>query len=707
MTVSKLPFAFKGTIKPTRLSAGYRFGLLVVGVAMLLLPVLYVGSIALTGTAVWWHLTSNAWILTGKGNGQWRLLVYLGPALAGVVLMFFMVKPILARPSSERHPDPIDPKNEPRLFEFIEAICRQVGAPVPRHVQVDCEVNASAGFSRRGIAGVLSRDLVLTIGLPLAAGLTVRQLGGVIAHEFGHFAQGGGMRLTAIVRGVNAWFARIVFERDSWDVRLEEWSANSDWRLSVVLALARGAVWVSRQLLKGLMMAGHAISCFMLRQMEFDADSYEIKIAGSETFVRTSARMRAINVGVQFGYGDLRESLRGRTLPSDLPAFVVARAGSVPRELLEQASDTSGGRTAAFDTHPCDADRIRAAERAAESGVMVGGDGPATALFADFAALSAAATRHHYEHDLAIPLSGIAFIETNEAIRDSNVRDEYNGAFQRFFGDSVSPCRPLTLPYAEAKSLTRDELSVMWADARDQMAAGAATAAERYRRFEALDNRRDGMFVAQELFCAGFGKVDAAAFGLEDGTPEGVRLADERCADQQGALTRAVEAFECAAVRRLAAALCLGAEPLTQEQARSLVNASNALARAIPLAHELRRLEIALATLADNVSISECADQTRKRANLASAAIANRLNRVRGELADVPCPVVLSSTPMTMAERCGLVPEQRGSGSDIADSVVASYYDIMGRLAAAALRAEVSLEDERARVDAGPAAAVA
>jgi hypothetical protein len=40
--------------------------------------------------------------------------------------------------------------------------------------------------------------------------------------------------------------------------------------------------------------------------------------------------------------------------------------------------------------------------------------------------------------------------------------------------------------------------------------------------------------------------------------------------------------------------------------------------------------------------------------------------------------------------------------------VVASYYDIMGRLAAAALRAEVSLDHERARADAiGPATAVA
>jgi hypothetical protein len=52
--------------------------------------------------------------------------------------------------------------------------------------------------------GVFKKDLVLTIGLPLVAGLSVREFGGVLAHEFGHFAQGGGMRLTALVRYVNA-----------------------------------------------------------------------------------------------------------------------------------------------------------------------------------------------------------------------------------------------------------------------------------------------------------------------------------------------------------------------------------------------------------------------------------------------------------------------------------------------------------------------
>ena len=116
---------------------------------------------------------------------------------------------------------------------------------------------------------MLRRGLLLTIGLPLVAGLSVRQFGGVLAHEFGHFAQGSGMRVTALVRQINYWFARVVFERDHWDAKLDAWSRNNDWRALIVVNLARAAVGASRLVLKGLMKIGHAVSSFLLRQILF------------------------------------------------------------------------------------------------------------------------------------------------------------------------------------------------------------------------------------------------------------------------------------------------------------------------------------------------------------------------------------------------------------------------------------------------------
>ena len=95
----------------------------------------------------------------------------------------------------------------------------------------------------------------------------MRQFAGVLAHEFGHFAQGAGMRLTYVIRRINLWFARVVYERDEWDLKLEQSAKTSDWRMRIVLQMARGCVWLSRRILWALMHAGNAISCFMLRQM--------------------------------------------------------------------------------------------------------------------------------------------------------------------------------------------------------------------------------------------------------------------------------------------------------------------------------------------------------------------------------------------------------------------------------------------------------
>ena len=44
------------------------------------------------------------------------------------------------------------------------------------------------------------------------------------------------------------------------------------------------------------MVIGHGVSSFALRQMEFDADRYEARVAGSDVFVKTSERLELSNM---------------------------------------------------------------------------------------------------------------------------------------------------------------------------------------------------------------------------------------------------------------------------------------------------------------------------------------------------------------------------------------------------------------------------
>ena len=683
------PLVLSGTIVPTRLSLLYRVGLVVVAVGMLLLPSLYLTVVAGSAAVVWWHLTANTWILSGSGGGQWRLLAYVAPAIIGVAVVFFMVKPVLARPAKRQDPVVLSPTEEPELFAFIQQICRQVRAPMPRRVQVDCQVNASASFLP-GRLSTVRRDLVLTIGLPLVVGLSVRELGGVLAHEFGHFAQGGGMRLTTFVRGINHWFARVVYERDHWDEKLEKWSTEGDGRASIIFAIARGCVWLSRRLLFGLMMAGHAISCFMLRQMEYDADSYEIKFAGSEAFGRTSARMRELNVAMQFGYEDLRHSWRQRALPADFPSFVIERIDRMPQDLRVQVHRVPDATTGLLDTHPSDADRVRAAQAEASPGIVVGGDDSAARLFRDVEALSAAATRHHYTHELGLDLEAVALVGLGEAVQGSRRRQEGHEAVAEFFDGCLSTFRPLRLPLQEALCLGDAERPEVLVKARDTMVALTEDLAGRYRRFEWLALRQTKAFAAEESLAVGIAISNGEDFELAEATLDGAASTGTWAHEQQQLEVSALERFEAAAAERLACGLALAAQKSPSVNIQSLCELFNAVGGVIPQIREADRF-LTAATILARAGTGHDAAVVANRIQHLGGEIDKSFGHVRSGLADLACPPEFTTEPMTAVAWCGLSPPGTASGPEVIDRVLTFYLGLLGQIVTIARAGEASI----------------
>ena len=412
----------------------YRAGLGAVAFAMVLLPAAYIALIGLAGWGVYWHATHNLTVLREAGgrSGIWNFIAYAAPIIAGIILILFMVKPFFARRGKRPLTVPLEAEAEPLLFQFVQRICALVGAPAPARIEVNCDVNASAGF-RKGFASFLGNDLVLTIGLPLVAGLNMRQFAGVLAHEFGHFAQGAGLRLTYVIRQVNHWFARVVYERDEWDIKLAETAKSIDIRIGIVLHAARGAVWLTRKILWALMHVGHAISCFMLRQMEYDADSYEAKLAGSDTFAETTARIQTLAIASQHAFGDLSESWRSGRLPDNFAAFVQHKAASFPAELRGKIQEEFGKRkTGAFDTHPADGDRIKAAQTINAPGVFRLEDA-STNLFADFGKLSKSVTRAFYEQEHELTLTDQSLVSTEESVKESLENEMQQKTLERFY----------------------------------------------------------------------------------------------------------------------------------------------------------------------------------------------------------------------------------------------------------------------------------
>ena len=238
---------------------------------MVLLPLLYLCLVALPVYGVYVHVIHNRGL---AGSGIFASLLYFSVVPIGGIIVFFLIKPVFAEASRRQHAHRLDRRDQRFLFAYIETLCRTLKAPAPAHIEVDVLINASAGLHLDMVTRT-RHGAVLTIGLPLVSGMSLRELTGVLSHEFGHFRQGSGMRMNQRIHSIQTWSARAVYERDEWDERLVEWSEDESW-FALIAQLGRLGVWLSRQFLWVLMVLGNIISALFVRQMEHDADRYEV-----------------------------------------------------------------------------------------------------------------------------------------------------------------------------------------------------------------------------------------------------------------------------------------------------------------------------------------------------------------------------------------------------------------------------------------------
>ncbi|WP_395746770.1 M48 family metallopeptidase [Prosthecobacter sp.] len=685
--------AFSGRIEPTRVPLLYQFGLAFVALAMVLLPLIYIALIIAVGWLVWWHLQNDIGIIThARGRAAViALVVYLAPAVAGGIFILFLVKPLFSRSTDRPQIFKITPAEEPLLFAFVAKICQLVGAPEPREIRLDTQVNASAGF-RRGWLSFFGSDLVLVIGLPLAAGMTARQLAGVLAHEFGHFAQGAGMRLSYIIRSVNAWFARVVFERDHWDEKLEEWSQSEEWWIKLIFMLAKGGVWVGRKVLWCLMHLGHAISCFMSRQMEYDADSYEAKLAGSAEFARTAARLRSLGFGHAVAMNDAYQTYQSKELPDDLPAMVLWREKNLPAEVQKEFDKhTAEAKTSWNDTHPADPDRVKAALAWQAPGVFQQ-ETPAAELFADFTASCQNVTRHFFEHILEVPAGKVQFRSTTRMVEDRQSADASDQYLEAFYGKNFHLLRIQSIePGCQGT----------WREAVDQMEPLAATYGHQLAQLDRCQEALLKQVIAGDLITAGFTLSEPGQFSLASSTKSGAEFAIRETNHEMQQLAALMSSYETGASRRLAAALDWWQSHHEDEASRRhlerLLVAQRALASGVPNMMQASRTSRSLQLLFDNAANHSNGYELERQARAVAQRIEVATSQCMTTLGDAEHPYLSGHPPIAQALH---LPDQKDNewarafqlANVCTEALVPLLVRIMGDLCGLALAAEKEMK---------------
>jgi Zn-dependent protease with chaperone function len=404
-----------------RTSFSYLIGLLLVTLLSVALPAIYIGLTGGIAFAWIWYLTHIHEHL--PRNIQLVALMYVVPALVGAVLVLFLGRPLFAPSPRPRETLLLDPEKEAGFVSGVHALCRAIGVSPPSEIRLSWDANASVRFRTRWLS-LFTGHKVLTIGMSLAGGLSARQFIGVLAHEFGHFAQRAGMICSFTVNSVNAWLEHCAYGEDVWDQKLREWSKTAeekeywfswlvDWSVTASWIAIRG----TRLLMAGMFHMSLRLSQYMSRQMEFDADRYEALLAGSDIFRSTARSLRALNHAFAEVNRANIEAWQEHRLLRDLPeavaahahAFDAARLASIEEEMSEETT------TRYWDSHPPDVERIDNAEKQRAPGIYHEA-APAALLFKDFSSWSQRATRLFYAEQ------GVKF-----AVEQLRSRDEILG----------------------------------------------------------------------------------------------------------------------------------------------------------------------------------------------------------------------------------------------------------------------------------------
>ncbi len=413
---------FDEEISRPKVSLSYKARLVGVALLSLLTPVIYLG---LTGLTVWGTISyifaAIGWIEDIHSIIA-KIIVLTIPTFIGTVLFFFLIKPFFAKREQDWGFD-LQREDAPALFNLIDVMCARIDIHAPQSIRIDNNVNAAAG-PENGIISLLRGKMRLYIGLPLLTGMTAKQFVGVLAHEFGHFAQPGAMLTYQLINRVNHWLYDRAFTHDSWDERLDRWQRSESWLAMIAVLSAKYIIKLTRTLFRQMYLFNHRMTQGMSRQMEYDADAYESIFCGSDSFRQTSLALRRLSLAANKVYEINDHAWYENKLLKDYAGAIGEQARLLSDAEMQQIeAQMHSAETNAWDSHPADTDRIAHVEQRGDKGIFKH-EASARNFCKDFNNLSERVTRYQYVAAKIVDVD--KYITNNEQILQRHNQREHS-----------------------------------------------------------------------------------------------------------------------------------------------------------------------------------------------------------------------------------------------------------------------------------------
>lgn len=271
--------------KLTALTSSYQLRAFLAILSIILFFLLYFALVAFLGYMVYYGITYE---MTRFSRVDLFLKVI---AIAAPIMLFIFTLKFIFKLRNHKPENRIKLQKDehPELWAFVDQICAETGAPKPRSIYIDPDVNAYVSYTNSWLSLIFPVKKELTIGLGLVSCVSLSEFKAVIAHEFGHFAQRS-MKIGNYIMSANTIIHDMIFTRDRWDRILEQWR-SMDIRLSAPAWVITPVIWLIRQILSLFYQFLNIMYSSLSREMEFNADKVAVSVSGSEAIISALWRL--------------------------------------------------------------------------------------------------------------------------------------------------------------------------------------------------------------------------------------------------------------------------------------------------------------------------------------------------------------------------------------------------------------------------------
>lgn len=292
--------------------------------------VLVVALVAYVALMLWfgWTGVQLVWSGTVLPDRTANLFVGGGALLVAAVLASSFVR--LRTRASFDGCVTVTEEEQPTLFAFLRQVAREVGAPMPDRVVLVATVDAAVVSVPGRWWRLEGQSRTLVLGLGLVAGLDLRELKALVAHELGHL----GHLSTPLGRWSQRGFAiaATLIQPRQWPL-LGEIPIIGHWIMIipiVLLLVTAATIWAITAVTTTLFGWVLRVQRAFERECEHEADLAAVAVAGSDAattlLFRTAALHERNAMAIAFAH---REAARGRAVV-DLFAVQARLAELVP-----------------------------------------------------------------------------------------------------------------------------------------------------------------------------------------------------------------------------------------------------------------------------------------------------------------------------------------------------------------------------------------